>query len=141
MPTSRIQQVPLSFDVAAPLVSRGSPSQDHRFQDGLDARHAVERRGQGSADPVVSVTHPPPSPLNAAEEAVQGWSTTPEFGHEDERTRAARRLLCWCSLLRNTRVHTRVRVEYVPTYVHVYVHPGVSAKAGEAVKGAVQGLG
>jgi hypothetical protein len=36
----------------------------------LDARHAVERRGYGVADPVVSVTHPPPPPL--AEEAVQG---------------------------------------------------------------------
>ncbi len=34
------------LDVAAPLVSRGSSSNDHRFQDGLDARHAVERRGQ-----------------------------------------------------------------------------------------------
>ena len=40
------------LDVSTPLVSRGSPSRD---QDGLDARHAVERRGQGVADPVVHV--------------------------------------------------------------------------------------
>ncbi len=60
--------------VAAPLISLGSPSHDHRFQDGLDARHAVERRRQGIADPVLSVTHPPPPPL--AEEAVQGLCQT-----------------------------------------------------------------
>jgi hypothetical protein len=64
----------LILDVTAPLVSQGSPShEDHRLQDGLDARHAVERRGQGIADPVPDTTvptHPSPSPL--AEEAVQG---------------------------------------------------------------------
>ena len=28
------------------------------------------------------------------------WTTTPEFAHEDERTWAARKLSCWCSLSR-----------------------------------------
>jgi hypothetical protein len=46
----REQERGLHLDVAAPLVSRGSLSHDRRFQDGLDARRAVERRGSGIAD-------------------------------------------------------------------------------------------
>ncbi len=71
MPTSRIQEVPLLIALMPPRRwSRGSPS-----QDGLDARHAVERRGQGIADPVVSATHPPPSPLAELARVLQYSST------------------------------------------------------------------